>query len=89
MSGCFGITHGESPVTQGPGPQLRVGFFCFGFELISQAARDVGMHCRPQSVLSQRSVAQGRVTVAVVVFVFEVADDHAGLDRCFPQSGFG
>ena len=33
------------------------------------------------SVLGRRSVAQGRVAVAVVVVVLEVADDHPGLEQ--------
>ncbi len=36
-----------------------------------------------RSVLGRRSVAQGRVT-AVVVFVLEVPDDHAGLEEGVP-----
>ena len=37
-----------------------------------------------RSVLCRRSVAQGRVTVSVVVFVFEVADHDAGLEQRVP-----
>jgi len=37
-----------------------------------------------RSVLCRRSVAQGRVTVSVVVFVFEVADHDAGLEQGVP-----
>ena len=37
-----------------------------------------------RSVLGRRSVAQGRVTVSVVVFVFEVADHDAGLEQGVP-----
>ena len=38
--------------------------------------------CR--SVPGRRSVAQGRMAVAVVVLVFEVADDHPGLEQTVP-----
>jgi hypothetical protein len=37
-----------------------------------------------RSVLGRRSVAQGRVMVSVVVFVFEVADHEAGLELGVP-----
>ena len=36
------------------------------------------------SVLGRRAVAQGRVSVSVVVLVLEVADDHAGLEQGVP-----
>jgi hypothetical protein len=45
--------------------------------------RGVGVPAR-RSVLGRRSVAQGRMAVAVVVFVLEVPDDHAGLEQGVP-----
>jgi hypothetical protein len=43
----------------------------------------VGVPAR-RSVLGRRSVAQGRVTVAVVVLLVEVADDHPSLEQTVP-----
>ena len=45
--------------------------------------RGVGVPAR-RSVLGWRSVTQGRMPVAVVVLVFEVADDHPGLEQGVP-----
>ena len=43
----------------------------------------MGMPAR-RSVLGRRSVAQGRVAVAMVVLVLEIADDHPGLEQGVP-----
>lgn len=40
------------------------------------------------SVLGGCSVAQSRMPVSVVVLVFEVADDHSGLEQGVPVVGF-
>ena len=37
-----------------------------------------------RSVLGRRSVAQGRVSVSVVVLLFEVPDDYPGLEQGVP-----
>jgi hypothetical protein len=37
-----------------------------------------------RSVLGWRAVAQRGVTVSVIMFVLEVADDHAGLEQGVP-----
>jgi hypothetical protein len=66
---------GESPLLSPPG--LESG--CFPDSVDRAGHRGVGTPaCR--SVLGRRSVAQGQKTVAVVVLVLEVADDHAGLE---------
>src|SRR5271165_2153923 len=71
---------GESPLLSPPGS--RVGLF--GSDSVDLAGhRGVGAPaCR--SVPGRRSVAQGRMAVAVVVLVFEVADDHPGLEQTVP-----
>ncbi|WP_414685286.1 hypothetical protein [Mycobacterium sp.] len=37
-----------------------------------------------RSVLGWRSVTQGRMPMLVIVFVFEVADDHPGFEQAVP-----
>src|SRR3981189_3124416 len=71
---------GESPLLS----PLRssVGFFVpDSVDLAGH--RGVGAPAR-RSVLGRRPVAQGRMAVAVVVLLLEVADDHAGLEQRVP-----
>ena len=72
----------DSPACKVNGIGFRVGLFD-PFSVDAAGHRGVGVPAR-RSVLGRRSVAQGRMSVSVVVLVFEVADDHSGFEQTVP-----
>jgi hypothetical protein len=81
--GLLALT-GESPLLSPPGFRVVLESGLFDPDSVDLAGhRGVGVPaCR--SVLGRGSVAQRGVAVSVVVFVFEVADDHSGLEQGVP-----